>query len=161
LARRWLRSSFGAGSMATDTRLRGRDDELSALDRLLEAVRAGESRALVVRGEPGAGKSALLEYVVERASRCRQGAPFGVQSEMELAFAGLHQVCALMLDRLGCLPCPLAMPLPPGRLQRGARPGSLSGQSGGAEGALGGGRIEALSAWWMMRGGWIGPWRRR
>jgi predicted ATPase len=76
------------------------------LDRLLDAVRVGESRALVVRGEPGVGKTALLEYVVEQASGCRVVRAAGVQSEMELAFAGLHQVCAPMLDGLERLPIP-------------------------------------------------------
>ena len=76
------------------------------LDRLIEAVRAGESRALVVRGEPGVGKTALLDYVAEQASGCRVARAAGVQSEMELAFAGLHQLCAPMLDRLERLPAP-------------------------------------------------------
>jgi predicted ATPase len=69
-----------------------RRNEREALDRLLEAVRAGKGRALVVRGEPGVGKSALLEYVVERASGCRTVRAAGVQSEMELAFAALQQL---------------------------------------------------------------------
>ena len=86
--------------------LQDRHGECEALDRLLEAVRAGESRVLVLRGEPGVGKSALLEYVVEHASGCRLGRAVGVQSEMELAFAGLHQVCGSMLDRLERLPVP-------------------------------------------------------
>jgi hypothetical protein len=86
--------------------LRGRGTECEALDRLLERVRAGRSGALVVRGEPGVGKSALIEYVVERASGCRVARAAGVQSEMELAFAGLHQLCAPLLDRLGRLPGP-------------------------------------------------------
>jgi DNA-binding CsgD family transcriptional regulator len=76
------------------------------LDRLIEAVRAGESRALVVRGEPGVGKTALLEYIIEQASGCRVARAAGVQSEMELAFAALHQLCAPMLDRLERLPAP-------------------------------------------------------
>jgi DNA-binding CsgD family transcriptional regulator len=76
------------------------------LDRLLEAARGGESRALVVRGEPGVGKSALLECAAERASGCRVARAAGVQSEMELPFAGLHQLCAPMLDRIGHLPAP-------------------------------------------------------
>ena len=86
--------------------LQDRHGECEALDRLLEAVRAGESRVLVLRGEPGVGKSALLEYVVEHASGCRLGRAVGIQSEMELAFAGLHQVCGSMLDRLERLPVP-------------------------------------------------------
>src|SRR5215472_18720778 len=84
----------------------GRHAECDVLDRLLGAVRAGESRALVVRGEPGAGKTALLEYLAGRASGCRVAAAAGVQSEIELAFAGVHQLCAPMLDHLGRLPRP-------------------------------------------------------
>jgi DNA-binding CsgD family transcriptional regulator len=86
--------------------LRGRRREIDALDELIDAVRAGESRALVVRGEPGVGKTALLEYVVEHASDCRIERAVGVQSEMELAFAAVHQLCAPMLDRLERLPPP-------------------------------------------------------
>jgi DNA-binding CsgD family transcriptional regulator len=86
--------------------LLGRRDECDVLDRLIEAVRAGASRALVVSGEPGVGKTALLDYLAERASGCRVAAAAGVQSEMELAFAGLHQLLAPMLDRLGRLPGP-------------------------------------------------------
>ena len=86
--------------------LRGRRREIDALDELIEAVRTGESRALVVRGEPGVGKTALLEYLVEQASDCRVERAVGVQSEMELAFAALHQLCAPMLDRLERLPAP-------------------------------------------------------
>ncbi|MDX6644094.1 MAG: hypothetical protein QOD76_2056 [Solirubrobacteraceae bacterium] len=86
--------------------LTGRRSERDVLDRLLEAVRAGESRALVVRGEPGVGKTALLEYVVEQASGCLVARAAGVQSEMELAFAGLHQLLAPMVDRLERLPGP-------------------------------------------------------
>src|SRR3954468_19993927 len=84
----------------------GRRSESDTLDRLLEAVRAGESRALVIRGEPGVGKTALLEYVAEHATACRVARAAGVQAEMELAFAGLHQLCAPMLDRLDRLPGP-------------------------------------------------------
>src|SRR3954471_62274 len=86
--------------------LLGRRSETEALDRLLEAVRAGESRALVIRGDPGVGKTALLEYVVEHAMGCRVARAAGVQAEMELPFAGLHQLCAPMLDRLDRLPDP-------------------------------------------------------
>jgi AAA ATPase-like protein len=86
--------------------LKGRRGECGVLDGLLEAVRAGESRALVVRGDPGVGKTALLGYVVAHASGCRVVRAAGVQSEMELAFAGLYQLCAPMLDRLERLPVP-------------------------------------------------------
>jgi len=88
------------------TSLTGRRSECDALDRLIEDVGAGESRALVVRGEPGVGKTALLEYLVEQAPQFRLVRAAGVQSEMELAFAGLHQLLAPMLDRLEGLPAP-------------------------------------------------------
>jgi DNA-binding CsgD family transcriptional regulator len=86
--------------------LRGRRGEREVLDRLLEAVRAGQSGALVLRGEPGVGKTALLDHLVGQASRLRVVRAAGVQSEMELAFAGLHQLCAPLLDRLDRLPGP-------------------------------------------------------
>jgi DNA-binding CsgD family transcriptional regulator len=86
--------------------LRGRRRECDVLDRLLDAVRAGESWALVVRGEPGVGKTALLDYLVEHASGCRLARAAGVESEMELAFAGLHQLCGPMLGRLPRLAAP-------------------------------------------------------
>jgi DNA-binding CsgD family transcriptional regulator len=86
--------------------LSGRRREIAVLDELVEAVRAGESRALVVLGEPGVGKTALLECVAGRASDCRVERAVGVQSEMELAFAALHQLCAPMLDRVERLPPP-------------------------------------------------------
>src|SRR5262245_3066142 len=86
--------------------LTGRDFERRVLDRLVEAVRAGESQALVVHGEPGVGKTALLEYLRGSAPGCRIERAAGVQSEMELAFAGLHQLCAPMLDRLEAVPVP-------------------------------------------------------
>jgi DNA-binding CsgD family transcriptional regulator len=86
--------------------LKGRRIERDALGRLIEAVRTGESRALVVRGEPGVGKTALLEHLVGQASACRVERAAGIQSEMELAFAGLHQLLGPMLDRLERLPAP-------------------------------------------------------
>jgi DNA-binding CsgD family transcriptional regulator len=87
-------------------KLRDRLEERDTLDRLVDAVRVGESRVLVLRGEPGAGKTALLDYVSSQAAGCRVARAVGVQSEMELAFAGLHQLCAPMLDRLEALPVP-------------------------------------------------------
>jgi DNA-binding CsgD family transcriptional regulator len=86
--------------------LLGRRHACEVLDRLLEAVRGGQSGALVVRGAPGVGKSALLDYVAERASGCRVVRVAGVQSEMELAFSVLDQLCAPMLDRVDRLPEP-------------------------------------------------------
>jgi len=90
------------------TRLTDRLSERGALGRLIEAVRAGESRALVVRGDPGVGKTALLDQLAGQASGagCRVARATGVQSEMELAFAGVHQLCAPMLDRAGRIPVP-------------------------------------------------------
>src|SRR4051812_15485252 len=84
-----------------------RQTEREELDRLLSAVRRGESRVLVVRGEPGVGKSALLDYVAEHASGCRVARAAGVESEMELPFAGLQQLCGVPTqDRLERLPGP-------------------------------------------------------
>ena len=88
------------------TPLRGRSGEVSVLADLVAAVRAGQSRVLVLRGEPGVGKTALLDYLAGQASGCRVVRVAGVQSEMEFAFAGLHQLCAPMLDRLEALPAP-------------------------------------------------------
>jgi DNA-binding CsgD family transcriptional regulator len=87
-------------------KLTDRRAECGVLDEFLDAVRAGESRSLVVHGEAGAGKTALLEYLTERAADCRVAGVTGVQSEMELAFAALHQLCAPLLDRLEALPAP-------------------------------------------------------
>jgi DNA-binding CsgD family transcriptional regulator len=86
--------------------LRGRHSEREALDRLLAGVSAGGSQVLVVRGESGVGKTALLGYLLGRASGCRIARAAGVESEEELAFAGLHQLCAPFLDRLERLPGP-------------------------------------------------------
>jgi DNA-binding CsgD family transcriptional regulator len=86
--------------------LRGRRIESEALDRQLQRVHAGQSSVQVLRGDAGVGKTALLEYVAERASECRIARVAGVESEMELAFAGLHQLCAPMLGELDGLPGP-------------------------------------------------------
>jgi hypothetical protein len=91
--------------------LLGRAAECGLLERLVEDVRAGESRALVLHGEPGVGKTALLEYVAEQASGCRVLSASGVQSEMELAFAALHQLCAPLLGQVDGLPPPQAAAL--------------------------------------------------
>ena len=88
-----------------DSGLCGRRSECARLDGLLAGVRAGHSAALVIRGEAGVGKTALLDYVAESADlRVLRAA--GVESEMELAFAALHQMCGSVLDRLGRLPGP-------------------------------------------------------
>jgi DNA-binding CsgD family transcriptional regulator len=88
------------------TGLRGRDPECAALERMLDAARGGESRTLVLRGEPGVGKTALLDYVIGSAPDLRVLRAVGVESEMELAFASLQQLCAPTLDRLERLPDP-------------------------------------------------------
>ena len=80
--------------------------ERAALSELLDAARAGRSGVLVVRGEPGIGKTALLEYAIESAAGLRVVRVAGVESEMELAFAALQQLCAPMLDKLAALPDP-------------------------------------------------------
>ena len=86
--------------------LTGRLSERGVFDRFVAGVRAGEGRALVVRGEPGVGKTVLLDYLAGRASGCLVVRAVGVQSEMELAFAGLHQLCAPMLGHAEALPVP-------------------------------------------------------
>jgi DNA-binding CsgD family transcriptional regulator len=87
-------------------RLRGRRQECEALDRLLADLRAGQSQVLVLRGDAGVGKTALLDYVQQRATSCRVERAAGVESEMELPFAGLHQLCAPMLGSMARLPAP-------------------------------------------------------
>ena len=87
-------------------KVKDRGAERDALDGLVLAVRAGESRSLVVRGDPGVGKTVLLDYLAGQAHGCRIARMTGVQSEMELAFAGLHQLCAPMLADLGRIPAP-------------------------------------------------------
>ena len=88
------------------TVLIGRSEECSRLDRLLGEARAGASAILVLRGAAGAGKTALLDYTAGRADGYRVVRAAGVESEMELPFAGLHQLCAPLLDRLERLPSP-------------------------------------------------------
>jgi DNA-binding CsgD family transcriptional regulator len=85
---------------------RGRASECETLERLLDGVRMRRSQVLVLRGEPGIGKTTLLDYVEAHASGCRVVRAAGIESEMELPYAGLHQLCAPMLDRLGHLPGP-------------------------------------------------------
>ena len=84
----------------------GRADECHRIDRLLQGARGGQSGVLVVRGEAGIGKSALLEYAIASASGFQVVRATGVESEMELAFAGLHQLCTPLLEALLLLPEP-------------------------------------------------------
>jgi DNA-binding CsgD family transcriptional regulator len=86
--------------------LLGRRDECAALDELVASARAGLSRTLVLRGEAGAGKSALLEYLGQHAPGCTIARAAGVESEVELAYAGLQQLAAPFMDRLERLPGP-------------------------------------------------------
>src|SRR4051795_11140068 len=85
---------------------RGRPGELELLGRLLENVRGGQSAVLAVRGEAGGGKTALLRRCATQADGFRVAQIAGVESEMELPFAGLHQLCAPMLGRLSAVPEP-------------------------------------------------------
>ncbi|MCP2266873.1 BREX system ATP-binding domain-containing protein [Promicromonospora thailandica] len=86
--------------------LLGRESERRALDELLTAVRTGRSATLVLRGEAGIGKTELLRYVRGHASDCRVVSAAGVQSEMEISYAGLHQLCRPLLTGLDRLPGP-------------------------------------------------------
>jgi AAA ATPase domain len=88
------------------TRLSGRERECALLDELVSSVRRGESCSLVLRGEAGIGKTALLEYLIEAASDLKVARATGVESEMELTFASLHQLCAPLLDWLERIPAP-------------------------------------------------------
>jgi hypothetical protein len=98
---------YGRCCMVTEGReLYGRRAEREVLDRLLEAVRGGQSGVLVISGEPGVGKTALLESAISAASGLRVTRAVGVESEMELAFAALQHLCAPLLDRLERLPVP-------------------------------------------------------
>jgi DNA-binding CsgD family transcriptional regulator len=91
--------------------LLGRSAECAALDRLLEGGRAGRSGALVLRGEPGVGKTALLGYAAEKAKGLRVLRATGIETESELAFAALHQLVGRELDGLDRLPTPQAAAL--------------------------------------------------
>jgi DNA-binding CsgD family transcriptional regulator len=84
----------------------GRARERERLDAMLAQARDGQSAVLVLRGEPGIGKTALLRYVARQASGLRITEVEGVQAEMELPFAGIHRLCAPMVDRLEVLAVP-------------------------------------------------------
>ena len=93
-------------SVLGSTTLVGRRSECAALGGLLADALAGTSRVAVLRGEAGVGKSALLGYLVEKATGWRVASAVGVEYEMQLPYSGLHQLCAPMLDHLECLPRP-------------------------------------------------------
>jgi DNA-binding CsgD family transcriptional regulator len=88
------------------SRLLGRRSEREALDRIVTDALAGQSRVIVVRGEAGIGKSALLGHLLEKVAGWHVATAVGVESEMELAYSGLHQLCGPMLDHLDRLPTP-------------------------------------------------------
>jgi hypothetical protein len=88
------------------TSLLGRAQECALLDHLIADVRVGRSRSLMLRGEAGIGKTALLEHLVDAASDFNVVRAVGVESEIELAFASLHLLCAPFLDSLDRLPGP-------------------------------------------------------
>src|SRR3954447_10036685 len=96
----------GADSAAEFPLLCGRRDERAVLDGLLDAVQAGRSGVLVLRGEAGVGKTALLEHAIESASDITRLRAVGVESEMEIPFAALHQLCAPVGDFVDRLPVP-------------------------------------------------------
>src|SRR3954464_14403234 len=102
--------------------LLGRTSERQRLEQLLANVRGGQSAVLVIRGEAGIGKTALLRYAARQASGFHVAQIAGVEAEMELPFASAHQLCAPMLARLDALPEP----------QREALNVALGQSSGGA-----------------------------
>ena len=102
----WSRHAASSSRPGRLSTLRGRRSECAVLNGLLEGVCSGRSAVLVVQGEAGVGKTALLDYALESAPEVRVLRAAGVESEMELEFGGLHQLCGAMLDRLGRLPDP-------------------------------------------------------
>ena len=129
----------------------GRTSERDVLDGLLAKVRGGESEVLVIRGEAGIGKTALLRYAARQAAGFRLAQLTGVEAEMELPFAGIHQLCATMLDRLDALPAPQrdALSVALG-LTTGEVPDRVPGRTGRAQPAVGGGGGAAAA---LSRGG--------
>src|SRR5690349_5987324 len=86
--------------------LRGRAAECEALNQLVASAKAGRSQVLVLHGEAGIGKTALLDYLLTRSADCRVARSAGVEAEMELPFAGLHQLCTPFLALVDGLPPP-------------------------------------------------------
>ena len=103
---RGIVSPWARNVTAPSPRLAGRAGELEILDQLISDVHSGQSAVLVLRGEPGIGKTALLRHLIGQAPGFRVARGSGVESEMELAFAGLHQLCGPLLSGLGSLPEP-------------------------------------------------------
>ena len=118
--------------------------ERAALSELLDAALAGQQGVLVMRGEPGIGKTALLDWAVESAAGLRVARVAGVESEMELAFAAVQQLCAPMLDQLAGLPDPQREALGVAfGLSTGGGAGPVFGGAGRAQPAIGGGGAAA------------------
>jgi hypothetical protein len=92
--------------LSSGGQLLGRDREREVLERLLDGVRGGRGGVLVMDGEAGVGKTALLEYAVEAARGFRIARTSGVEAEMELPFAAVQQLCSPFLDLLDRLPQP-------------------------------------------------------
>src|ERR1700722_6820221 len=99
-------SGFSESARPLPLPLLGRSGECAALDGLVESVRQGHSAVLMLRGEPGIGKTALLRHAAEAAPDFRVVSVAGVESEREIAFAALHQLCVPFLDRHDQLPVP-------------------------------------------------------
>src|SRR6476619_1283826 len=91
-------------AVAGPSELRGRSREREVLDDALDRVRDGESAVLVLRGEAGIGKTSLLQYVARRGTDCRVIVTSGVESELELPFAALHQLCGPLLSEAEAVP---------------------------------------------------------
>src|SRR5215468_770422 len=116
-----MRAMAGPEIQQRASLLLGREPECAAIDRLLDDARAGLGGTLVVRGEAGIGKSALLEYARQRAAPMTVLSAGGVQAESDLAFAGLHELLRPVLGYLGALPGIQSQ-----ALAGGARPGGVS-----------------------------------
>ncbi|GAA1376284.1 helix-turn-helix transcriptional regulator [Catellatospora chokoriensis] len=97
---------MGVSVVGARDELRGRRQELASLERVLAGARAGGSAVLVLRGEAGIGKTALLDHAARQAVGFHKTSVVGIESEFELAFASLHQLCTPLLGRLGELPGP-------------------------------------------------------
>ena len=143
--------------------LRGRRVACDTLRSIVATARAGRSQVLVLRGEAGIGKTALLDFLVDHADGCRIARTAGVESEIEFAYAGLHQLCGPYLDRRRRLPAPQRHAL---GIAFGHRPGTAPDRF------LVGLAVLTLlmptwprrsrwSASWTTRSGWTRPRRRR
>ena len=108
---RFARDGHARGADRLFGVLHGRESDCAALRSLLDAARLSRSAALVIRGEPGVGKTALLDYAAEHAAGLRVLRGTGVQSEVTLPFAALHQLLYPVLDQLPALPAPQAAAL--------------------------------------------------